>query len=141
MAKHPTYEQILAMPLGQQGAAHAEYKLRARQAELKAMGPALLLLEAERAAIKAAGYEIHASDLSTAFREKLTLHVMGGLLGGDVRLYRALLKAGFVLSERDDTSAYTATIYFKKGRLRLRLYMSPEDLARAEAPAAVKEAA
>lgn len=142
MAEHLTHEQILALPLSQQGMAMAEYKLRARQTELKNMAPALVLLDAERAAIKAAGYEIYAESLSPVFREKLTLHVMGSLFGGDVRLYRALLKAGFEVSERNDTSAHTATIYFKKGRLRLRLFMSPKDLARAETPASEqKEAA
>lgn len=140
MAKHLTYEQIQAMPLSQQGAAHAEYKLRARQAELKAMAPALLLLEAEHAAIKAAGYDIHADSLTPAFREKLTLHVMASIFDGGVRLYRALLKAGFVICERDD-STHTATLHFKKGRLRLRMYMAPKELARAEATTEIKEAA
>ncbi|WP_227459280.1 hypothetical protein [Cupriavidus pauculus] len=141
MAKPLTHQQILALPLSQQGAAMAEYKLRARQAELKAMAPALLLLEAEHAAIKAAGCEIYADSLSHAFREKLTLHVMASIFDGGARLHRALLKAGFVISERDD-STHTATLHFKKGRLRLRMYMSLKDLARAEAPlAAQKEAA
>lgn len=141
MTKHLTHEQILALPLSQQGAAMAEYKLRARQAELKTMAPALLLLDAERASIKAAGYDIYADSLTPAFREKLTLHVMASIFDGGVRLYKALLKAGFVVSERDETSAHTTTINFKKGRLRLRMYMAPKDLARAEAPAEVKEAA
>lgn len=140
MAKHLTFEQILALPLSRQAVAMAEYKLRARQAELKTMAPALLLLEAEHAAIKAAGYDIHADSLTPAFREKLTLHVMASIFDGGVRLYRALLKAGFVLSERDD-STHTATLHFKKGHLRLRLYMAPKDLARAEAPVEIKEAA
>lgn len=139
MAKHLTHDQIIALPLRQQAAAIAEYKLRHRQAELKAMAPALLLLEAEHAAIKAAGYDIFADSLTPAFREKLTLHVMGSLFG-EARLYRALLKAGFVISERSD-SAHTATIYFKKGRLRLRLFMGTKELARVEGEPACKEAA
>lgn len=130
MAAHLTHEEILALPLSAQAVAYEEYRHRACLADLKRAAPALKLLEAEHTAIKAAGYTIHPEAISLIYREKLTLGIMGSMFDGEVRLCKALLEVGFVIVERGQGS--TATVYPKKGRLRIRLFMSAKDLARVD---------
>lgn len=137
MAKFPTLEQIMAMPLRQQAQADAERRHRYRLQELKQMGAALALLEPEHAAIKAAGYTIHPDAISPVFRERLTLRITGSVFDGDFRLCKALLLAGFVIIGRDEGSY--RTVHFKKGRLTICVIISAQDLARLE-PAAAQPA-
>lgn len=131
MAKYPTFDQILAMPLPQQALAMEEYRNRARLAELKAMEPALRLLEVQRAAIKAAGYTIYPESISRVLGEKLTLRISGSAFDGDVRLVKALRAAGFEIAERNDlgSSSYV-TLRLKKGRLHIQVTLSSADLNR-----------
>ncbi|QUN29523.1 hypothetical protein KB879_06130 [Cupriavidus sp. KK10] len=135
MAKNPTYEQILAMPLTQQAAFLEERRHSARLRELKDMTSALALLEAERPAIQATGYNLTGDWISPSFGEKLTLSVCGTIFDGDFRLARALLVAGFTIVDRGTSDTYPS-IRFKKGRLTIRSTLRLTDLERAELAAA-----
>ncbi len=134
MAKHPTFDQILAMPLSQQVLAQEEYRHRYRVAEIKAMAAPLKLLEAEYAAIKAAGYSIYPDAISPDIGQKMTLKVMGSVFDGDMRLCKALLLTGFEIADHKESGSYVS-VFFKKGRLRVRVLLSPADLDRAIAAA------
>lgn len=136
MAKHPTHDQILAMPLSQQVLAMEEYRHQARLAEIKSMAAALKLLEAEYPAIKAAGYTIYPDAISPVHGERMTLGVMGSVFDGDMRLCKALLTVRFEIVDRRHATSSIATVYLKKGRLRVRVLISRADLDRAVAAAA-----
>lgn len=138
-AKHPTHEQIMAMPLRQQAVAFEEARHRARLKELEKMGAALLLLEAEYAAIKAAGYQIYPEAIHSVYNERLSLSVAGSVFDGDFRLCKALLIAGFTITKRGEGVSYISA-HFKKGRLTIRVSLTPEHLARAEREAAANPA-
>ncbi|MCY0854297.1 hypothetical protein [Cupriavidus sp. D39] len=134
MVRHPTYDQILAMPLRQQALALHERGNRARTQELKDMAAALALLELEHGAIKAAGYTIHGDAVRPVYRERMTLSVMGSVFEGDRRLCRALLTAGFNLVQRSEHRL--GSVRFKKGRLTISVVIDAEKLAQAESEAA-----
>lgn len=124
MAKTLTFEQIMALPLAQQVEAWAEYKLRTRLAEIKGMATALKLLQVERAAIKAAGFDIHPESLSSVFGEKATVRISSPSMEGESRLLKALLATGFQIEVRDAGSSYLALLRLKKGRLGIRMAIS-----------------
>ncbi len=138
MAKYPTFDQITAMPMRQQALALEERRHRARLQELKSIASALALLEAEHAGIKAAGYTIYPESISDTYRERLTLMVTGSAFDGDARLCKALLLAGFTITDRGNGD-YRST-RFKKGRLTLRVLIRAADLERAESEATAASA-
>lgn len=138
MAKFPTFDQITAMPLRRQAIEFEERRHRARLQELKGMAAALALLEAEHAAIKAAGYTIYPESIVDAYRERLTLQITGSAFDGDFRLSKALLLAGFVIADRGEGNYRTTR--FKKGRLTLRVYMTAATLERVEGDVAAASA-
>lgn len=132
MAKIPTHDQIMAMPLRQQMVAYEEARHRARMNELKKASATLALLEVEHKAIKAAGYHIYPESIHSTYQERSTLSVVGSAFDGDARLCKALLIAGFAITKRADTTHSLGTAHFKKGRLTIRVTLRHEDLARAE---------
>lgn len=131
MAKFPTHDQILAMPLRQQALAFEEARHRARLKELQQADAAIALLEREFGALKAAGCTLYGSQISNWPGKKGTLYVTtSSIFDADLRLYKALIAVGFSKEERGEGSYTSMTL--KKGRLRVRIYISDKDLARAE---------
>ncbi|AOZ05945.1 hypothetical protein [Cupriavidus malaysiensis] len=139
MAKHPTYEQIMAMPLPQQALAMEERRHRGRLLEIKDMAAALALLEADLPAIKAAGANICIEHTYPVFRERLRLSLGGMSVAQERALCRALLLTGFKFVGRDDYEL--ANAYFKKGRLTVRVMTRLADLEQAHREAAAALAA
>lgn len=132
MAKFPTHEQILAMPLRKQAVAFEEARHRARMKELQKADAALALLETEHAALKAAGYTIYGSQVESRFLDKGAIHIsVTSIFGSDACLYKALLTVGFKEVERSE-NVWT-NITFKKGRLRVRISIDAKAIARVEA--------
>jgi len=132
MAKYPTHDQILAMPLRKQAIAFEEARHRARLKELQKADTALALLEAEHLALKAAGYTLYGSQLNSHFLDKGALSIStSSVFGADARLYSALLAVGFKETERNENVWTYITL--KKGRLRVRISIDAKVLTRVEA--------
>lgn len=132
MAKFPTHDQILAMPLRKQAVAWEEARHRSRLKELQKADAALALLEAEHAALKAAGYTLYGSQVDGRFFDRGAISIStSSVFDADARLYKALLVVGFKEVERDE-SIWTR-ITLKKGRLRVRISIDAKALARIEA--------
>ncbi|AOZ06793.1 hypothetical protein [Cupriavidus malaysiensis] len=143
MPKSPTHQQILAMPLRQQARALEEQRHKSRMAMLTRMDAQLALLEAEQSALKAAGLDIHGSEIETdAFGKILRLPAVA-FGSAEARHLNALLTVGFKI-EKQDSCGSRAHLLLKKGRLRLGMSVDTEvlikvDQARARAAAAPAE--
>lgn len=132
MPKYPTREQVDAMPLRQQARAHADAVYRDRLAQLKRLDRQLALLEAEHAAIKAAGFNIHASHVHREFFGN-GLDIESAVSNdGQARQYAAFLAAGFSAELKHPGSASSRMYLLKKGRLSISMYFAPEAIALAE---------
>lgn len=132
MPKAPTYEQILAMPLRQQARANADAVYRDRLAQLKRLDRQLALLEAEHAAIKAAGFDIYAPQISSlSFDGDLRIE-SSVFRDGQARQYTAFLAAGFSVERKYPENAGSRTYLLKKGRLRISMHFDAEAIALAE---------
>lgn len=129
MPKHPTHEQILAMPLPQQALVLEERRHRARLLELKNMRAALALLDAERPALKAVGFAPWTENISLVHGERMTLSLYTGLSSEELKLCRALLIAGFQYVGRANYDLSSTS--FKKGRLTLRVLTTRATLEQA----------
>lgn len=140
MPKHPTYEQIQAMPLPQQALALEERRHRARLQEMKDMRAALALLDAERPALTAAGIALWSEHIRPVRGERLTLAISLGFSSQELALCRALLLSGFKYIGRADYDLGQAS--FKKGRLTVRVmtYRATLEQAQREAAAILGEA-
>lgn len=132
MSKHPTHEQINTMPLRRQALAHAEAVYRDRLALLKRLDRQLALLEAEHAAIKAAGFDIHASHVRREFFGNSLDIESSTFREGQARQYAAFLAAGFSAERKYPEDTGSRTYLLKKGRLRISMYFDAEAIALAE---------
>lgn len=130
MAKNPTHQEILAMPLLKQVMATEEYRHRNRLQEIKQMTASLTLLAAEHEKIKAAGYTIYGDNVSPIYGKRQTLRVSTYSAYAEPTLAKALLIAGFTLVERDKGDM--RVVHFKKGRLTVQVLMSAQSLEQAE---------
>ncbi len=129
MPKYPTREQVDAMPLRQQARAHADAVYRDRLAQLKRLDRQLALLEAEHATIKAAGFNIHASQVRREFLGS-GLEIESSLyVDSQSREYAALLAAGFTAERKSPEDTGSRAYILKKGRLSIRMYFNPEAIA------------
>jgi len=130
MAKPVTHVEILAMPLHQQALASEERRHRARLQEIKQMAASLALLEVLQAQIKTAGHTLYADNIMPAYGKRQTLRISTHFTSAEVSLAKALLTVGFTIVERDDGAL--RTVVFKKGRLNIQVFMSEQNLERAE---------
>jgi hypothetical protein len=130
MAKSPTHQEILTMPLLKQVMATEEYRHRNRLQEIKQMTASLTLLAAEHEKIKAAGYTIYADNVSPVFGKRQTLRISTYSAYTEPALAKALLIAGFAIVERDKGDL--RVVQFKKGRLTVQVFMSAQNLEQAE---------
>jgi len=130
MAKQLTHQQVSALPLRQQALATEARRNSARLREINQMAASLALLEALQPKIKAAGHTLYADCISPAYGKRQTLRITTHFTSAEVTLAKALLTVGFAIVERDDGAL--RTVLFKKGRLGIQVFMSEENLARAE---------
>ena len=119
MAKYPTHEQIMAMPLRQQALALEMARHRARLEGLQKADATMALLEAELPALKAIGITLYGDQVEPVYRER---HMLRVCANDEPRVYRALIEIGFVEESRS-TGSYLIVV-LKKGKLRIRTFVS-----------------
>lgn len=136
MAKYPTHEQIMAMPLRQQALALEMARHRARLADLHMADATMALLEDEQPALKALGVTLYGEQVSPMRGERHTLRVC---TYDEPRLYKALIEIGFIEESRS-TGSYLIVV-LKKGKLRVRTFIGASQLAALDAEKAAAAAA
>lgn len=125
MARKSTPE-IWDLPLRQQAMKWEERRHSARLQELKKIDAQLALLEAEHAAIKAAGYTISGAEIGADVVRGGLSFLPTSILKGDHHAFRALIGAGFSVVDRGE-GAYRI-VAFKKGRLKISMGLTAEIL-------------
>jgi len=128
MAKYLTHEQIMAMPLREQAVAQEMARHRARLADLHRADATMALLEAEQPALKALGVTLYGDQVEPVYRER---HMLRVCANDEPRVYRALIEIGFVEESRS-TGSYLIVV-LKKGKLRIRIFISADWLAQFDA--------
>lgn len=130
MPKTLTYIEILSLPLCQQALVMEERRHKARLQELKDMATSLAALQAMQTAIKDAGHTLYADAISPVHGKRQTLRIFTTFTSAEISLAKALLTVGFAIVDRDE--GRLGTVLFKKDRLSVQVFMSQENLARAE---------